>query len=113
MAYSGIKLIGAWLVIVLAVALIGTCVTGCSGVLMNAEASSLLDRTAALSESSALQAEAGKMTPEQMTDALRGNANMFHVFRALKKGQKPIDPIEASQGLIDALYESTHQGGGA
>ena len=59
---------------------------GCNGVRLAPEYSKLLDQTTALSEMSAQLAEDGKLTEDQKTAALRGNANAWHRFRHARDG---------------------------
>ena len=61
---------------------------GCSGVLLNAEYSRLLDETAALSDATADAAEAGRLDPNQMTQALRKQAAVWEQFRAGRDGRE-------------------------
>lgn len=66
--------------------------TGCSGVMLNATYSKLLDQTAALSRDTADRAKAGKLTPDQMTGALDAQATTWEQFRAASKGQTTTQP---------------------
>ena len=61
---------------------------GCSGVIMNAEYSQLLDKTAALSEQTAARAEDGALTPAEMTQALVLQAQTWQKFRDARDGAK-------------------------
>ena len=74
--------------LVILVVLLAVVCGGCSGVWMNAEYSTLLDKTAALSAQTAETAEAGQMTPEQMTLALRKQADVWAMFRNARDGKK-------------------------
>jgi len=60
---------------------------GCSGVIMNPKYAELLDKTSILSDAWADRAEAGTMTPEEKTAALRANADFWAEFRAAKDGK--------------------------
>ena len=60
---------------------------GCNGVTLNAKYSQLLDQTAALSNDTATKAEAGAITPAQMTTALRGQATVWQEFRDARDGK--------------------------
>ena len=73
-----------WLCIV---ALVLVLLPGC-GVLMNAEYSTLLDRTAALSADTAAKAEAGTLTPAEMRQALMLQAQTWQLFRNARDGKK-------------------------
>jgi len=61
--------------------------TGCNGVWMNAEFSQLLDKTAALSAATAVDAKAGALTPQQMTTALDEQAKIWQHFRNARDGK--------------------------
>ena len=71
-----------WL-LVLAVA---AAMAGCSGVILNAEYSQLLDRTAALSAETARRAEANALTGDQMKQALGAQAGIWARFRDARDG---------------------------
>ena len=73
-----------WIAVLLAVLL-----AGCGGVWMNAEYSQLLDETAALSDQTARRAEAGRLDPNQMTQALRLQAEVWRKFRDARDGKAP------------------------
>jgi uncharacterized lipoprotein YmbA len=60
---------------------------GCSGVIMNAEYSQLLDKTAALSAETARRAEAGNLTPPEMVDALKAQADVWQKFKDARDGK--------------------------
>ena len=62
-------------------------IAGCSGVWMNAEYSTLLDKTTALSTETALRAKDGVLTTEQMTVALLKQAETWQKFKAAKDGK--------------------------
>ena len=61
-------------------------ITGCRGVVLNAEYSRLLDQTAALSAESATRAEQGKLTEDQKTQILRYEAQVWQRFRDARDG---------------------------
>jgi len=73
------------LMLVLVLALL----SGCSGVIMNAQYSQLLDRTAALSAETAKRAQADQLTPDQMKAALVDQAAVWQLFREARDGVKP------------------------
>ena len=60
---------------------------GCNGVILNAEYSQLLDRTAALSAETARRAEAGGLSPAEMTTALSAQAKVWQQFKDAKDGR--------------------------
>jgi hypothetical protein len=60
--------------------------SGCNGVNMSPEYSSLLDRTAAWSQAVADKAAAGEMTDEQMAEGLQINAVNWKEFVNAKNG---------------------------
>ena len=62
--------------------------SGCSGVIMNAEYGQLLDKTAALSAQTADRAEAGSLSPGEMTQALVLQAQTWQKFKDAKDGAK-------------------------
>lgn len=62
---------------------------GCSGVMLNAEYSQLLDETAALSRETADRAAAGKLDPNQMSAALTYQAGVWQRFRDARDGTAP------------------------
>lgn len=70
-------------VLLLAVLLLAS---GC-GVVMNREYSDLLDKTAALSAETAARAEAGELTPDQMTAALVRQAETWQRFIDARDGK--------------------------
>ncbi len=61
--------------------------SGCNGVNLSAKYSDLLDTTATLSDVTASQAEAGTLTPDQMTQALRGQAKVWRKFQDARDGK--------------------------
>jgi hypothetical protein len=61
--------------------------SGCSGVILSAEYSELLDQTAALSAETARRAEAGQLTEQQMARALRDEADIWQQFRNARDGK--------------------------
>ncbi len=65
---------------------------GCSGVIMNAEYSQLLDRTAALSAETSARAEQGKLTPQEMQQALSAQAQTWRKFKDAKDGKVSASP---------------------
>ena len=67
--------------------LLGLLVSGCSGVLLNAEYSQLLDETAALSVETAARAQDGRLDANQMAEALRLQADVWQKFRAARDGR--------------------------
>ena len=68
--------------IVLAVGL-----TGCSGVIMNARYSSLLDETAAWSKNMADRDKAGSLSAKQKSGVITGNAELWQRFRDARDGK--------------------------
>ncbi|KKL14225.1 hypothetical protein LCGC14_2517880 [marine sediment metagenome] len=61
--------------------------TGCSGVIMNARYSELLDRTVVLSDVTATDAEAGELSGDQMIEALRDQADIWRKFQDARDGR--------------------------
>ena len=61
---------------------------GWGGVWCNAEYSSLLDRTAALSNETAIRASKGLMTENEMAQALRYQADTWSRFKAAREGKE-------------------------
>ena len=59
---------------------------GCSGVVLNAEYSQLLDQTAALSAETARRAEAGELSPDEMVAALKAQAETWQRLRHARDG---------------------------
>ena len=70
-------------VVVLAVVL-----SGCSGVLLNAEYSQLLDETTALSVETARRAEDGRLDPNDMAKALQAQAGVWQKFQDARDGRE-------------------------
>jgi len=68
------------------VALIGLMLTGCSGVVMNPEYSALLTSTASLSAETAVRAQTGQLSPDEMKSALVKQANTWAKFVAARDG---------------------------
>lgn len=60
---------------------------GCSGVIVNAEYSQLLDETAALSAETAHRAEQGKLAAPEMVDALKAQADLWQRFKDARDGK--------------------------
>lgn len=75
----------AWIVLLFVGVLL---MTGCNGVVLNSEYSSLLDRTAALSAETAKRASDGDLTEGQMTNALMAQAEVWQKFRDGRDGVK-------------------------
>lgn len=71
----------------LVVSLVLLVLSGCSGVWMNSTYSSLLDRTAAVSAETAARADAGKLTPDEMKQALADQAVVWQRFRDARDGR--------------------------
>jgi hypothetical protein len=71
---------------IVALVLVVLLLPGCSGVLVNAEYSQLIDRTAVLMNESAVRAEAGKLTPEEMAKHLRYSADAWQKIRDARDG---------------------------
>ena len=65
---------------------------GCSGVIMNAQYSRVLDRTVVIAEEAARRAEAGQLSNEQMVAALRWNAECWKAFQAARDGKETPQP---------------------
>ena len=63
--------------------------SGCSGVIVSAEYSRLLDETAAVSEATACRAESGRLDPNEMVRALRAQAEVWQKFRDARDGKAP------------------------
>ena len=63
--------------------------SGCSGVLLNAEYSQLLDRTAAWTNEAADRAEASRLDPNDMARALRISADHWRKFQDARDGRAP------------------------
>ena len=62
--------------------------SGCSGVIMNAEFSELLDKTCAISDETANRAQQGELTQSQMKDALVKQAMTWRLFKNARDGKK-------------------------
>ena len=75
--------------LVLVVAVLAVLLGGCSGVVMNAEFSTQLDKWAASSKDAADRAEAGAATEEQKTIWLRQDAKMWKLFQDARDGKEP------------------------
>jgi len=63
--------------------------SGCSGVILSAEYSKLLDETTALSAATATAANDGVLDPAGMKAALRMQAGVWQKFRDGRDGNKP------------------------
>jgi len=66
--------------------------SGCSGVVLNAEYSWLLDSTATLSAETARRAETGGLTHEQMIAALKAQAEVWQRFQDARDGRGQTEP---------------------
>jgi len=73
------------IVLLLVVLLFALC--GCSGVIVNAKYSALIDRTVAYSDVIAEKAEKGELTQEQMVKALKWQAGVWHAIKDAKDGK--------------------------
>jgi outer membrane PBP1 activator LpoA protein len=73
---------------ILCVVMLAVLFSGCSGVLLNAEYSGLLDKTASWSASMSVLAEADNLTDEQKNEALKGNAMLWQRFRDARDGKE-------------------------
>ena len=73
--------------LILAVLVLALVLGGC-GVVLSPTYSQLLDKTTALADDSAARAEANALTSDQMKQALRGEANVWHQFRDARDGKK-------------------------
>lgn len=72
----------------LVLALVGLLlIGGCSGVMMNAEYSAQLDKTAAWSADASARAKTGQYTTTQMAEALDINAQAWQAFRDARDGK--------------------------
>ena len=60
---------------------------GCSGVLMNAQYATLLDKTVAFSSEVSARASAGTLTPDEMKQALAQEAALWRAFQAARDGK--------------------------
>ena len=74
----------SWLVVVLVLTVV---LSGCA-IYMNPTYSNLLDKTTAWSVEVSSRAEAGKLTEEEKTEALKANAGLWEKFRNAKDGVK-------------------------
>jgi len=75
--------------LVLVLLLVGAVlIAGCSGVTMNAQYSTLLDKQAAWADDYAERAERGELESEQMAAGLRVNAEAWEQFRAARDGRE-------------------------
>jgi uncharacterized protein YcfL len=72
---------------IVALSLLLVLCVGCSGVIMNASYSKLLDQTAALSQETADRAVAGTLSPDDMKAALVSQAAVWQHFRAGRDGK--------------------------
>ena len=61
--------------------------SGCSGVILNAKYSELLDRTTALSQTTATRYASGTLTTQQTLDSLNGQATVWQEFRDARDGK--------------------------
>jgi len=61
--------------------------SGCSGVLMNAQYSTLLDQTVAVSKETAVRADAGQLTSVEMVAALKVQASVWQRFKDARDGK--------------------------
>ena len=61
--------------------------SGCSGVIMNAEYSLLLDRTTALSAETANRAAAGELSGGEMIQSLKAQAEVWQKFKDARDGK--------------------------
>jgi len=76
-------------------------VLGGCGVVMNSTYSTLLDQTAALSVETAKRAQAGTLTPADMTLALEAQANTWVLFQGARDGKTPTLPfVMLSTGTV-------------
>ncbi len=71
----------------LAVLVVLPVVAGCSGVIMNAEYSALLDKTTTLSIETATRAKVGALTQDEMTEALVKQSETWRKFRDARDGK--------------------------
>ena len=71
----------------LAVLVVLPVVAGCSGVIMNAEYSELLDKTCALSAETATRAKTGQMSESDMAEALTKQAQTWRKFKDARDGK--------------------------
>ena len=69
--------------------LAGLFLAGCSGVILNAEYSRLLDETAAWTSEVSRRADANQLTAGAMRDALRYSADHWRLFQDARDGRDP------------------------
>ena len=74
-----------WILVLLVPAVL---LAGCSGVLLNAEYSQLLDETAAVSAETARRADAGTLDPNEMVTALKAQAGVWARFQDARDGRE-------------------------
>jgi hypothetical protein len=67
--------------------LLASVLAGCNGVIMTPKYSNLLDETAALSNDTAVRAEAGTVGADEMKQALRYQANVWKEFQNARDGK--------------------------
>ena len=73
---------------VIALLLMAVLLSGCSGVMMNAEYSNLLDQTVAMSDAAAVRAKAGTLDNESMIRCLELQALTWRRFQDARDGEK-------------------------
>ena len=73
---------------VLMVMMLAVLLSGCNGVLMNAEYATLLDQTTALSAETAKRAGDGVLTDAQMVEALQKQALVWQRFKDAREGKE-------------------------
>jgi len=73
--------------VLIVAAVLAVLLAGCSGVILNAEYTALLDRTAAISAETAARAEAGELDSAQMARALRAQAEVWRRFQLAREGR--------------------------
>jgi len=78
----------------LALALVGLMLTGCGGVILNAEYSALLTSTAQLSAETAYRANAGQLTPDEMRQALTSQSIVWARFVDAKNNVATTQPAK-------------------
>ncbi len=76
------------LMMILMIVLLAAVAAGCSGVVLNAEYSQLLDKTVATYDDIAARAEANSLSPSEMQRALSASAQTWHRFRNARDGVK-------------------------
>jgi PBP1b-binding outer membrane lipoprotein LpoB len=72
---------------VIVMLLLAVLMAGCSGVIMNATYSNMLDQTVALSAETAKRADANQLNTQQMKDALRYQAQTWAYFQKARDGK--------------------------